>query len=202
MKSQLGYDTTRVHTTEGIESKFAVCFIASIIRTEICGACKKLGLDSNRMIREIDRVVLVLMTDGLYASVNNLSTRQNDLLAAFGIQPGYFKVFADDVNRRRINPINSQVHRLPEKDQEPKKKRGRPPKKKLTDEVSLPIPKRKPGRPKGSKNKKTLEREAQQLQEPQPVKRKPGRPKGSKNKPKETIAPKRGRGRPRKDSNK
>ena len=202
MKAQLGYGTTRVHTTEGIESKFAVCFIASIIRSEICSVCKKLGLDSNRMIREIDRIVLVLMTDGLYASVNNLSIRQNDLLEAFGIQAGYFKIFADNVNHRRINPINSQVHRLPEDDQAPKKKRGRPPKKKLTDETSLPIPKRKPGRPKGSKNKKTLEREARQLQEQQTVKRKPGRPKGSKNKPKETIAPKRGRGRPRKDSNK
>ena len=202
MKSQLGYDTTRVHTTEGIESKFAVCFIASVIRSEICNACKKLGLDSNRMIREIDRIVLVLMTDGLYASVNNLSIRQNDLLAAFGIQPGHFKVFADDVNHRRINPINSQVHRLPEDEQAPKKKRGRPPKKRLTDEISLPTPKRKPGRPKGSKNKKTLEREARLLQEPQPVKRKPGRPKGSKNKPKETITPKRRRGRPRKDSSK
>lgn len=201
MKSQLGYDTTRVHTTEGIENKFAVCFVASIIRSEICSACRTLGLDSNRMIREIDRIVLVLMTDGLYASVNNLSIRQNELLAAFGIQPGYFKIFADDVNHRRINPINSQVHQLPEGDQSPKKKRGRPPKKKLTDEISLPGQKRKPGRPKGSKNKKTLEREARQLQEPQQVKRKPGRPRGSKNKPKGTIVSKRRRGRPRKDSN-
>lgn len=196
MKTQLGYDTTRVHTTEGIENKFAVCFIASIIRSEICSACVRLGLDSNRMIREIDRVVLVLLTDGLYASVNNLSKRQNDLLTSFGIQSGYFKSFADDVNHRRINPINSQVHQLPGSNNTPKKKRGRPPKKKLIDEISISIPKRRPGRPKGSKNKKTLEREAQQ----QPVKRKPGRPKGSKNKPKVT-APKRRRGRPRKDRN-
>lgn len=57
-------------------------------------------------------------------------------------------------------------------------------------------PKRRPGRPKGSKNKKTLEREAAQaassefmsaspVQEPQPekpAKRGRGRPKGSKNK--------------------
>lgn len=199
MKSQLGYGTTRVHTTEGIENKFAVCFIASILRSEICSACKRLGLDSNRMIREIDRVVLVLMTDGLYASVNNLSGRQNDLLAEFGIHSGDFKLLADDVNRRRINPINSQVHQLPRDEKTPAKRRGRPPKKKLTDEISIPGPKRKPGRPKGSKNKKTLEREALQQQQ-QSEKRKPGRPKGSKNKPK-TVTPKRGRGRPRKDSN-
>ena len=42
-------------------------------------------------------------------------------------------------------------------------------------------PKRKPGRPKGSKNKKTLEREALLAQSLLP-KRGPGRPKGSKNK--------------------
>lgn len=201
MKSQLGYGTTRVHTTEGIESKFAICFVASIIRSEICRACTKLSYDSNKMIREIDRVILVLMTDGLYASVNNLSIRQKDLLEEFGIQPKYFKTFADDVNRRRLNPINSQIHHLPEENQTPQKRRGRPPKKKLTDEISLPVPKRGPGRPKGSKNKKTLEREAiQQTSEPL-IKRGPGRPKGSKNKNKITE-PKRGRGRPRKDSTK
>ncbi|KAB7656404.1 hypothetical protein GBM95_09005, partial [Sutterella seckii] len=41
------------------------------------------------------------------------------------------------------------------------------------------MPKRKPGRPKGSKNKKTLEREALLAA---PPKRGRGRPKGSKNK--------------------
>ena len=44
----------------------------------------------------------------------------------------------------------------------------------------MPAPaKRKPGRPKGSKNKKTLEREALLAA---PPKRGRGRPKGSKNK--------------------
>lgn len=200
MKSQLGYDTTRVHTTEGIKSKFAVCFIASIIRSEICRSCRKLGYDSNRMIREIDRVVLVLMTDGLYVSVNNLSARQKDLLAEYGVLPEHFKAFADDVNRRRISPINSQVHQLPDQGASAKKRRGRPPKKKLEEEL-LPVPKRGPGRPKGSKNKKTLDREAKQQATEQLPTRKPGRPKGSKNKPR-TTAPKRGRGRPRKDKTK
>ena len=199
MKSQLGYDTTRVHTTEGIESKFALCFIASIIRSEICRACKKLGYDSNKMIREIDRVVLVLMPDGLYASVNNLSNRQKDLLAEFGVCPEHFKAFADDVNHRRLNPINSQVHQLPGYNKPVSKRRGRPAKKKMTDDMP-PVSKRSPGRPKGSKNKKTLEREAKQQMEELLPKRKPGRPKGSKNMPK-VVAPKRSRGRPRKDSN-
>ena len=51
------------------------------------------------------------------------------------------------------------------------------------------VVKGKPGRKKGSKNKKTLEREAEQAKQQasmpagsQPEKRKRGRPKGSKNK--------------------
>lgn len=200
MKSQLGYDTTRVHTTEGIEGKFALCFMASIIRSEICRSCRELGYDSNRMIREIDRVSLVLMTDGLYASVNNLSTRQRRLLSEHGVLPEHLKAFADDVNRRRLNPINSQVHRLPSQGDATARRRGRPPGKR-PDEGAPPAPKRGPGRPKGSKNKKTLERESGQQAADQPSRRKPGRPKGSKNIPKAT-APKRRRGRPRKDKTK
>ena len=73
--------------------------------------------------------------------------------------------------------------------------------KKKLDEELIPVPKRGPGRPKGSKNKKTLEKEAKQQSAELVPKRKPGRPKGSKNKPK-TSAPKRGRGRPRKDKTK
>lgn len=69
-----------------------------------------MGFDSKKMIREIDRVVLVLMPDGLYASVNNLTARQKELLSEFGVRPEHFKAFADDVNRRPLNPINSQVH--------------------------------------------------------------------------------------------
>ena len=49
--------------------------------------------------------------------------------------------------------------------------------------ISEPQPaKRGRGRPLGSKNKKTLEREAMMANEPQPVKRGRGRPLGSKNK--------------------
>ena len=82
-------------------------------------------------------------------------------------------------------------------------------------------PKRGPGRPKGSKNKKTLEREAQErtkeearkrAEEEAKPKRGPGRPKGSKNKKtlereaeyraRAGLEPKRGRGRPKGSKNK
>lgn len=72
----------------------------------------------------------------------------------------------------------------------PPKKRGRPKgsknKKTLEREAELAakgmMPKKGRGRPKGSKNKKTLEREAMEAVLQKQAKRRPGRPKGSKNK--------------------
>lgn len=89
--------------------------------------------------------------------------------------------------------MQSQIRRLPQGADAPKPPRGRPRKEKsLAKEKSAEDddkPRRKPGRPKGSKNKKTLERErlaaeaaAKGVLPPEKVKRKPGRPKGSKNK--------------------
>ena len=70
------------------------------------------------------------------------------------------------------------------------KRRGRPKgsknKKTMEREAALaaqsPSKKRGRGRPKGSKNKKTLEREAAAAASGKQIKRSPGRPKGSKNK--------------------
>lgn len=196
LKSQLGFDVTRVHTTDSLLGKFAVCFVAAILRSEIMTACHSLQLDTNRMIREIDRIALVLMTDGTYSPINNLTERQKQLLNSFGVSAEMLGSFADDVNRRNMSPMNSQMHSMPTVLGAAKKRRGRPPK--AHNEISSE-PKRKPGRPKGSKNKKTLEREAAGICDK--PKCKPGRPKGSKNKKtleREALAaqsskPKRGR---------
>ena len=177
LKSQLGFDVTRVHSVESLMGKFAVCFVAAILRSEIMTACRDQDLDTNRMLREIDRISLVLMPDGTYSEVNNLSLRQTQLLVFFKVPTNKLDAFATDINRRLMNPINSQMHKMPEESSFTPKRRGRPPKHK--DETTLEKSKRKPGRPKGSKNKKTLEREANAFNIP---KRKPGRPKGSKNK--------------------
>ena len=201
MKSQLGFDVTRVHFDESLLSKFAVCFAASIIRYEIMNACRTLELDTNRMIKEIDRIALVLMPDGTYSAINNLSIRQGQLLNFFKVPTDKLDAFATDINRRLMNPINSQIRMMPDVSEAfAKKRRGRPPKKKDVSDVS--VPKRKPGRPKGSKNKKTLEREANAVVVP---KRKPGRPKGSKNKKtleREALMHRRRPGRPKGSKNK
>ncbi len=197
MKKHLGFDSAHVHYTEGIENKFAVCFIASIIRSEIVNACKRQKLDASKMIQEIDRIVLMLMPDGIYAAIDNLTGRQKLLLSEFGISSKAFRSFAEDINQRAASPINSQIRVLPEEGKT-KAKRGRPAK--SQGRASGPEARRSPGRPKGSKNKKTLEREAASVDSIEQTPRRRGRPKGSKNKPK-VITPlqeKRKRGRPRK----
>lgn len=200
MKSQMGYDVTRVHSDDSIKSRFAVCFISAIIRSEMMTSCKSLGYDTNRMIRELNRITFVMMLNGTYESISNHTIRQKQLLKELGITENDFPVFAQDVNARFTSAVNSQIRRLaddPKRNQ--RKKPGPVPKKKASEESK---PKRGPGRPKGSKNKKTLEREAAlAAQNDPPVKRGPGRPKGSKNKPK-TDTVKRGPGRPKGSKNK
>lgn len=199
MKSQMGYDVTRVHSDSSIESRFAVCFISAIIRSELMKSCRLLGYDTNRMIRELNRITFVLMLNGAYESLNNHTVRQKSLLKELGITENDFPVFAQDVNARLTSPVSSQIHRLaddPKRTQH--KKPGPVPRKKQDNNA----PKRKPGRPKGSKNKKTLEREAAEAAQSAPTeKRKPGRPKGSRNKPK-TDVEKRKPGRPKGSKNK
>lgn len=165
LKSQEGLDVARVHSTPSIRSKLAVGFLASLLRFEVRSACKSLGLDTNRMIRKVDRIHLMLSGSGVYTPVRKYTNDQLALLAAVGIEAEDFVGIACDYNQRLLNPIHSQKHRLPER--KPVARRGR-------------------GRPKGSRNRKTVEREAEIERQRalgtyvEPVKRRPGRPKGSK----------------------
>ena len=200
MKSQMGFDTTRVHSDNSIESRFAVCFIAAVLRSELMRNCRALGFDINRMIREMNRITFVLMLNNTYKSISNHTARQKQLLKELGIIETDFPVFVADVNARLSSPISSQIHRLAEDPKRNQRKKPGPVPKKAVEEVK---PKRGPGRPKGSKNKKTLEREAAETALAKTkIKRGPGRPKGSKNKPKDAgTEVKRGPGRPKGSKN-
>jgi len=124
MKTQLGFDTTRVHKDASIESKYAVCFAASILRSELMNAAKRCGVDTNCMIAKLNRMRLTLMVDGFYRFVDTVSKKEEDFLNEIGIKKEYLQAFATDVNRRINNPINSQVHRLPDDIESPGQKKG------------------------------------------------------------------------------
>lgn len=120
LKSQLGSHVTRVQSRQSIESKLAVAFIASVIRTEILIACRKLELDVNQMIRHCDRCQLMLLPDGVYAFVDNLSARLKRFLEEFGVTPEILKRLSEEMNARLSNPMQSQIRRLPQGADAPK----------------------------------------------------------------------------------
>lgn len=194
-KSQLGFDVTRTHSTESIESKFLVCFVSSILRSRIQQSCKEMHVPTNQMFQEMDRMSLFLTGGNVYVSIHDESRRQKELLASVGVLPSDLDAIAEEFNMRQ-GPISSQYRTLSDNSSKYRKKPGRKPKPKDSTEDK---PKRPVGRPKGSKNKNTAKAKQQQI--PEAVeKRKPGRPKGSKNKKK--VVEKRKPGRPKGSKNK
>ena len=184
MKSQLGFDTTRVHNDQSIESKYTVCFIASIIRAELMNACQRIEADINETIARLNRINFVLMVDGVYRAVNDISLKQQAIIDELGLNTSYFKYIAEDVNCRLNNPIHSQIRRLPD-ESEQLSKRGKSKKSetKKSEKASDGNTSKLSRCPKNSKIKNQSS-EKQTEQSSLGVKRGPGRPKGSKNKPK------------------
>ncbi len=251
IKNQMGSDVSRVHTTDSILNKFTVCFVSSIIRNEIQLNCKELGYNTNSVIREVDRIELLLQPNRSYIAIHDETNRARLLLNRFDIIPSDFDTIAAEVTARFSSSAQSLERKKPE--HAPTGiKRGRKPAQaragqdgsgtdaqpgsspagaeshKVDDGLSsgggsgsdnpdvapsgyagqqILGSGRPSGRPKGSKNKSTLERE-RLLAEGKltlPEKGKPGRPKGSKNKPKAPEAEeliKRRPGRPKGSKNK
>ena len=205
MKTQLGSSVARVHSTEGIMGKFAACFAAGIMRSQILNACRARKMIPNKMLLEMDRLILLLNGNDLYSAIHDESARQKALLAAFGILPEDLDAIAGEFNGREDNPMHSQIRIRPERGSQGRRRPGRPKgtaRKKASADTGGDKPKRGRGRPKGSLNRKTIERLNAQAGQPATEKRGKGRPKGSRNKPKSVPAPKRGRGRPKGSRNK
>lgn len=172
LKSQEGMDTTRVHTTPRILSKCHCAFVSSILRCLIQTACKRLDYDTNVMIARIDkRVRVILSSPDAYTLSKAYRTEEVTLLAQFGISVGQLEELAKSITKRYGIEACNQVRKIPQtNNSDIQKRRGR-------------------GRPQGSKNKKTIQREAEELsrktydtEQTQIEKNKGGRPRGSKDK--------------------
>ena len=200
MKSMEGFDVTRVHSTRGIQAKLAICFISSIIRNEILKTSRQMNMDVNKAVSEINRIKLQLRNDDRYYAIMNHSMRQKEILSRFGIKPKDFETIASSVSAQLSSPVKGVIHKMPEDIRPATPRRGRP---RIEKES---VEKRKPGRPKGSVNSKTLKKpEVLKGISTEPPKRGKGRPKGSLGKktleflakhPEMKDMPKRGKGRP------
>lgn len=167
LKSQLGFDTTRVHKDPGMLSKYAICFVASILRHWIMKGCQKHDLDTNDMIQKMDRIKLLVNEAGKAVFVRDIPEDVRKLMDEFSMSKERFEAIASEYNERAMATYKSEVRILPE-----------------ASKVNIEPHKR--GRPSGSKNKKTLQREAElkKAKEEGSVidkpKKKRGRPEGSK----------------------
>ena len=165
IKSQLGYGKVRVHYTQGVQSRFAVGFIASVIRYEIEEGSKRIGRPTNDLINEMN---LLEMTNinGTYAYVHTENRRQLQLLSNLGTGSSLIDGIVDDENNRLIGKTIIPRHRKPG----PKKKAKTATKDKST--------RKKPGPKKGYRHGE-LNKDGTPRKKPGP---KPGTKLGAYNK--------------------
>lgn len=163
LKSQEGANTTRVHKTESIYSKFALSFISSLIRFEIEAGCKKLELDTNPTIQSMERIALLYGADGRYEAVRNLSGDQKLLFGLFDTDQDDLERIALEFNSRNRTDSKNPSRIIETKTpviQKNTHKRGRKSKDSESNpDVSLPnsqtdTVKSKGGRPLGKKDTK------------------------------------------------
>ena len=186
-------DTLRIYGSSSGHTKFLVGIVGSNIRNSLEKACKDIKLPTNVAIRELELLRVSMQADGggvEYAHTEN--KRQLALLRQLDIDPRNLDEITEDFRQRREVENHDPRRRMtdylfkkktssgesadvavsaegkPENDIESKGMTG----------------KKGPGRPPGSKNKKTLEKEAELTANGGQAKpkRKPGRPPGSKNK--------------------
>ena len=130
-------------------------------------ACQKLNLDTNVMIQRMSRLRLLQMANSLYSYTRTHGTAEMSLLNEFGISAQHLEIMGNEYNQRINSNIDDQIRKVPKCE-------------------TAVFGKRKRGRIKGSKNKKTLEREAEEARingyrpKEEKEKKKAGRPKGSK----------------------
>ena len=222
VKTMLGFDSLRGHSDASIESRIAVSFVAAVLRAQFVIACEKAKAQTNIMLGKLNRVVVVNSAkDGFHSQfsgekqvkelfnvlgitntdLSDLATQMNKI--SDGINLSEFRTlcsFEEDgiltqserhhlsMQGEKIEPsciVSKEFECIPVK-RRPGRPKGSKNKKTLEREAAEallpPKPPAKIGRPKGSKNKKTLEREAAEALLPPKPPAKIGRPKGSKNK--------------------
>ena len=198
-KSMLGQSVFRGHSDDCNRSRGLSNFIAAIIRNDFQKSCKELDMPASVELEDLDnRLYLIYTLQGSYSMVMKLSRNQLNLFQCYGYTQRDLETIAGDINERmrasRGNGTVSQYHeppaairaRLEKAAQKDSTAQAVDTSTDKGEEKPADKPKRsKGGRPKGSKNKKTLEREARMKEAgetiPEP-RHTIGRPLGSKNK--------------------
>ena len=193
LKTFINGHTTRVHSDHALEVRMFAYFIVLIIRTKLENICKILDYDFTKILSKLSNDIYIkYLPNDYYLSIKGFPESVKKFLAQLGLEENDFEAFACERNELIHNKNYYTLRMLPAAALARIKKMEQGDSAD-TDEQSLrqeaetkagltPITKRGRGRPKGSKNKKTQEREAAEGKKLIVPKRSPGRPKGSKNK--------------------
>lgn len=210
-KSELGFNTLRVQSDTSIQARMSCGFIGSVLRGLFEYVGKVESIPTNILIDGLsDARMMCMSISNEYVYETVFKVKYQDILDNLGATRDVLRQIAQEAAFTREGKHLSHVRTLSVPNKAYKRYGFKPPVEVVEEEKSVPqekapVEKRKPGRPKGRKNNKTLEREA--LEPPKP-KRGRGRPKGSKNKKTlerealELQMQKRGRGRPKGSKNK
>ena len=180
LKLQEDGETPGAYSTEGLHSKLAVTFIASILWFEIGRACIEMELDIQETLQQLDNIMLLRTAQGDCQLVRSLTENQMELFARFGFTQDDFERLSTELTARNMADGVSPARTLADH-QHPvmvknSHKRGRP-KKPVSEDTSaqetVSAEKPKVGRPKGKTDTKP---------------RKPRSDKGSKRGPRENKA--------------
>lgn len=145
---------SRASTIASIRNQFLVGFVTSNIRIEMLRACRLHGRNLRQVINQFDQYIVRRMPDGTYNFIDNLTHEDKLLFAEWGLCAEHFHYLASTQIQNTEACQNSSVCQLP--DILPSKSIRR---RVAKQDQELIVPRRSPGRPKGSKNKKTLEKE-------------------------------------------
>ncbi len=139
-KTQLGYGIVRVQYTQGVRAKFAVGFIASVIRYEIEQASKPLDRSVNQIVQELEKIE-ALKINNAYTYTHTETIRQKALFRSWKVD---LKTLADE-------SVKFENERLEGRMPTPRRRKTGPQKgshPKTYNEEGKPIPKKsgvKPG---------------------------------------------------------
>ncbi len=112
IKSQLGYGKVRIHATKGVQSKFAIGFIASCIRYELQEAASYVNRTTNEVIQELDQLTMTKIGES-YVPVQGITGRQTEILKKLGAEPDLLNQIAKDENNRIAGRLPTPRHRKP-----------------------------------------------------------------------------------------
>jgi transposase len=104
LKTGLEYDNLKVHSTQSVESKTHLIFIASIIRNKLFQTMKGIsGTDKKNftvpaVLRELEKISVIKDGNGNYRRRYGLTAKQKKILGAVGVTEKDLDKMAEKIN--------------------------------------------------------------------------------------------------------